>query len=187
MERILDLGSGEHGGTWVATRSQTILLDVQSRHRPDVVGDAQALPFRDGSFDGVVAISILEHVPHPWSSVLEIHRVLRQGGLVIGYVPYMFPYHADATFHDYFRFSDEALRSLFDRFTAIELLPSGGYARTVLRFLAGFTAFERHLRKAESATALFLEGVVRASGIADSIGIRGLRRSPTGYNFLAEK
>ena len=93
--RILHLGSGERGGYAFATRRSVLRIDIQRRFRPDVVGDTQRLPFCDGTFDAVVAMSILEHVPRPWDAVEEIRRVLAPRGLLVGYVPYMFLYHAD--------------------------------------------------------------------------------------------
>src|SRR5213593_696978 len=96
---ILDLGSGEHGGFHLDTDGRIIHIDVQDRFRPEVIADAQLLPFEDSSVDAVLAMSILEHVPKPWLAVDEIYRVLRPGGLVVGYVPYMWQYHADETFH----------------------------------------------------------------------------------------
>lgn len=45
------------------------------------------LPFDDGSFDGVVAKDLLEHVPDPGAVVREIARVLRPGGRVFASSP----------------------------------------------------------------------------------------------------
>jgi len=39
------------------------------------------LPFTDESFDAVVSMGVLEHVPRERESVRELHRVLRPGGL----------------------------------------------------------------------------------------------------------
>ncbi|MCB1519149.1 MAG: class I SAM-dependent methyltransferase [Hyphomicrobiaceae bacterium] len=48
-------------------------------------GDAQSLPFADGAFDIVVAVTVLCFVPAPERAVREMARVLRPGGrLVIG-------------------------------------------------------------------------------------------------------
>lgn len=184
---ILDLGSGEHGGYSIATRGRRIRIDVQPRFRPEIVADAQGLPFQDSSFAAVRAMSVLEHVPRPWLAVEEIHRVLEPHGLAIGYVPYMYPYHADSSFHDYYRFSDEALRSLFEPFSSLEILRSGGYTNALLRFAAGFTASQRHVLRGERPLSAVLSSLARATGIWDSTRVRGLRRTTTGYNFLARK
>jgi SAM-dependent methyltransferase len=45
-----------------------------------VEGVAERLPFADGSFDLVVAISVLEHVEDPRQVFAEVARVLRPGG-----------------------------------------------------------------------------------------------------------
>jgi len=45
-------------------------------------GDAEALPFADGSFDAVVSNFGVHHVPEPIRALREAHRVLRSGGRV---------------------------------------------------------------------------------------------------------
>ncbi len=43
------------------------------------------LPFEDRSFDGVLSLGVLEHVPDPAGSLRELHRVLRPGGRIYVY------------------------------------------------------------------------------------------------------
>lgn len=45
-----------------------------------VIGDAEHLPFEDGSFDTVVCELGLCSIPHPDAAVAEMRRVLRAGG-----------------------------------------------------------------------------------------------------------
>lgn len=47
-----------------------------------VMGDGQALPFRDGAFDLVYSSNVGEHVPDPWRMGDEMLRVCRPGGVV---------------------------------------------------------------------------------------------------------
>jgi SAM-dependent methyltransferase len=47
------------------------------------LGDATALEFADGSFDGAVTRLSLHHVPAPGRVVAEMTRVVRPGGLVL--------------------------------------------------------------------------------------------------------
>jgi SAM-dependent methyltransferase len=47
------------------------------------VGDAQALPFADGSFDAALAAWMLYHVPDLDRALAELARVLRPGGRLV--------------------------------------------------------------------------------------------------------
>ena len=44
--------------------------------------DATALPFEDGSFDAVIAMHMLYHVPDPAKAIAEMHRVLKPDGFL---------------------------------------------------------------------------------------------------------
>lgn len=53
-----------------------------------VVADCQErLPFPDGSFDRVLAIHVLEHLPNLPAALAEIRRVLRRGGCLLVVIP----------------------------------------------------------------------------------------------------
>lgn len=56
-----------------------------------MVGDALALPFPDGHFDGVVVSEMLEHIPDDRAAIAEIARVVRPGGTVAVSVPRWLP------------------------------------------------------------------------------------------------
>jgi len=45
-----------------------------------IVGDAQALPFPDNSFDWIVSCECLEHIPRPRAMATEMYRVLKPRG-----------------------------------------------------------------------------------------------------------
>jgi len=49
-------------------------------------GDARALPFDDESFETIVSLSALEHMPEPERVIAEAFRVLRPGGLFLATV-----------------------------------------------------------------------------------------------------
>lgn len=52
-----------------------------------VRGSALGLPFRDKTFDTIVSLETLEHLPNPARTCEEFKRVLRPDGLLIGSVP----------------------------------------------------------------------------------------------------
>lgn len=82
--------------------------------------DAMRLPFRDSSFDLVVALDILEHVADDSAALAEIHRVLKPGGRVIATVPaykFLWSGHDEALMH-YRRY---VAREVRDQFIAAHL------------------------------------------------------------------
>jgi SAM-dependent methyltransferase len=50
------------------------------------VGDAQALPFSDGSFDAAIMALVISFVPDPAKAVAEMARIVRPGGWVAAYM-----------------------------------------------------------------------------------------------------
>lgn len=64
-----------------------------------VHGDGCALGFRDGSFDTVLCLQVLEHVFEPIRMVEEIGRVLRAGGKAIFLIPQTSTTHMAPHYH----------------------------------------------------------------------------------------
>lgn len=104
-ERILEIGPGTGYYTcdiaaWVRAEGRVDVFDIQQEfldHTMERVGqrglanvhptrgDAQALPFEDGSFDACVLITVLGEIPDQDAGLREIARVLKPGGrLVVG-------------------------------------------------------------------------------------------------------
>ena len=73
------------------------------RTRPAVFGNAENLPFQDGSIDAVACYEVLEHVRRPDAVMVEISRVLVPGGVAELSMPFLYPVH-DAP-HDYQRWT----------------------------------------------------------------------------------
>lgn len=76
--------------------------------------------------DCIICTEVLEHLPRPGRCVDEIRRLLRDGGLVLASVPFLYPVHADP--FDYQRFTEDGLRNLFKEFKTVEVHRMGGYA-----------------------------------------------------------
>jgi len=97
--RILDLGCGTgHLSLLMEQRNRVVSYDpayqgvaITRRRRKTragaVVGGGEALPFRDGSFDGVLLIDVLEHIADDHQVAREVRRVVRPGGYVLCMVP----------------------------------------------------------------------------------------------------
>ena len=121
--RILIIGCGKKFGQGVQELGREILdqsvnLDILPTELSNVVGDGHYLPFKENSFDGVVAQAVLEHVRNPVRVVKEIRRVLRKHGYVLADVPFLQPYHPDPS--DYQRYTLEGITELFSTFQEVE-------------------------------------------------------------------
>lgn len=57
------------------------LLKTHTNNYPVSMADGEKLPFRDASFDAVIATAIIEHVPNPAGFLNEIRRVLKPFGV----------------------------------------------------------------------------------------------------------
>lgn len=69
--------------------AEKALSSYPSENHASVVADAFALPFRENTFDCVVASEIIEHTTDPVAFIEALKRVLKPGGILIVSTPYM--------------------------------------------------------------------------------------------------
>jgi SAM-dependent methyltransferase len=137
--RVLDIGGRARSGL---DRSKTFpgcdvtVIDILAGDNVDVVGDAHELSrhFPANYFDAVYSVSVFEHLLMPWKVVLEINKVLKNNG--IGFI---FT-HQTIGMHDlpwdFFRFSDAAWDSLFNKSTGFKIIDrSLDYPTYVIPFI----------------------------------------------------
>ena len=91
----------------------------------DIVGDVHALSAQvaPGSLDGLFSVAVLEHLAAPWVAATEINRCLKLGGETLHVTHQTWPVHE--TPNDFFRMSDQALRSLFGPAHGFEVIACG--------------------------------------------------------------
>ena len=97
--RVLDIGCGSGDFTALLQDrgmncfgldlSHGLLRQAQRRDARIawLMGDAETLPFADGTFDCVVLSGLVHHLPDPAACARETFRVLRRGGRFVAFDP----------------------------------------------------------------------------------------------------
>jgi len=98
---ILDIGCGEGGIIKFLTRcgKKVIAIDIKKSRRdfPYIITDAEKLPFKDKTFDQILCLDTIEHIPNDVLAAKEITRTLKVNGSLIITVPskfWRFPFHS---------------------------------------------------------------------------------------------
>lgn len=80
---VLDVGCNQKR----SSASNSIGIDIRYNQNVDILADAQFLPFKEGSFDTIVAGEVIEHLTDPSFLLKEARRVLKSDGKLIVTTP----------------------------------------------------------------------------------------------------
>lgn len=132
---ILDIGGGRKRGLFKIPETKNlkwIIADADKNKKPDIVADAQALPFKKNTFDTVKATELFEHIKNPEKGISECLRVLKPGGFFIFSMPFLNPIHADP--FDYQRYTEYKLKEILKNLgnNKIIILKKQGLAFSVI-------------------------------------------------------
>jgi SAM-dependent methyltransferase len=89
---VLDLGCGVGHSFHLLAPRETVGVDLDAgalagQERETIVADMRELPLPPASFDAVLSVQSLEHVPDPELVVAEARRVLAPGGTAVFVTP----------------------------------------------------------------------------------------------------
>ena len=140
--KVLDFGCGERPFELFFSRfgAQTVACDLQQNRlgTVDVLLDRESskLPFEAGTFDVICLFDVLEHVEEDLVLLGELHRILKEGVLLLLSVPFIYRFHEIP--NDYRRYTPTGLRYVLtrSRFDVNEIQPMGSaifVADTLLR------------------------------------------------------
>lgn len=174
-------GSGDGVGLQCGTWDQS---------RLDIVCDIASIPEPDDSFDAVMCVEVLEHIPNPLAALDEFARLIRPGGLLILTAPFvsfthMAPFHFCTGFSRYFH-----QRQLEERgFEIVELQANGNYfeflAQEVRRLRGVARRYaEAELTDEESASVHAMLTILQRLSASDGGSAELLN---FGYHALARK
>ncbi len=102
----------------------------RSPRNPDVIANAENLPFADKTFDVALLLEVLEYVVTPATVLQEIGRVLKPKGFLILSSPFLYSIHDDP--FDRARYTDRAL---------VDLLTGASFRILKVEKLGGFLEF----------------------------------------------
>lgn len=197
---VLDVGCGEMPfRNLLGPKARYTGIDVPQstdfgmRAHADILPfDGRNIPFPDASFDQVLCTEVLEHAEDPAALVAEMRRVLRPGGVLIATVPFSARVHHAP--HDYHRFTNFRLASLFAGFEGVEIVERGNDLAVIANKLIVVCA--RLLRPRSLGGLVRLPAlIVMAPLTAAALAVAhlslffgwGSRMDPLGYGVRARK
>lgn len=188
---VVDLGCGDAPllGVYGPTSTSTTLVDwpssVHGAALVDVYADlGRGLPFTDACFDAALLSDVLEHVPNPPGLLIEIRRVLRPGGVLVGSMPCLYGLHEEP--FDFQRLTRHGLglQLQLAGLDVVHLVPYGGPWDVMVdllgKQLGGF-------RRPGRALARGLQQVwlrVRSAPLLRRFVLRRADEFPLGYVFV---
>ncbi len=117
---------------------------------PIDVYDGVELPYANAAFDAVWCKQVLEHIRYPDTVIAEVVRVLDEGGLFLGSVSQLEPYHSRSIFN----WTHYGIRTVFadHGLEVLELTPGVDRTLLIMRALFGYdTGLNKFFREGDAA------------------------------------
>ncbi len=127
-------------------------------------------------FDVIICLAVLEHVYNPFIAVKNLRSMLKKNGILFGYVPFLYHYHApkNLEFQDYFRFTKDSISFLLKDFREIKLYPVRGRISSSMHILMG-SAWKKYFEK------------FKLNSLIDKLSSAEKNNTQcSGYNFIAK-
>lgn len=172
---VLDLGAGT-GESYERLRQQIpgmryVGLDIEDspeveiRTRKDLdfkTYNGRTMPFAENHFDVVFCKQVLEHVRYPDEVIGEVARVLKSGGIFVGSVSQLEPYHS----HSIFNWTAYGLVKVLEShgLTVTQLRPGIDGITLTMRRIISREKFGEFFRF-ESIFNHFIDGSLRRSSV----------------------
>jgi len=130
---VLDVGGGPRLYSDLLKPMKYESLDSMKEVHPDHCMDiTEEIPNK--KFDLVTTFQCLEHIREPDAAIRNMSRTLKTSGILVGSTPFMWHYHSNKEYLDYYRYTEDGLRYLFEKyFGTVEILPFGNSVLTFTR------------------------------------------------------
>lgn len=192
--RLIDLGCGkvplfEAYKNYV---TENICVDWMNTLNEDGYLDLECdlnkrLPFNDDDFDTIILSDVLEHIPNPEEFWLEMSRILTRNGKVLINTPFYYCLHE--TPHDYYRYTEYALRRFAELsgFKILILKPIGGTPEILVDIIAKHLQFVPLIGKGLSSVIQNATYAFISTYLGKKLSQRTSEVFPLGYFLVAEK
>lgn len=102
-------------------------IETEVKIKDIIYYDGQTLPFGDEEFDSIISSEVFEHVHNIENILLELKRVLKDGGIMLLTIPFAYPKHCWP--FDYKRYTTEGVKNLLNNagFEIVEYRVSSNY------------------------------------------------------------
>lgn len=180
---MIDMGAGKdpsYRNYWKISPSKFIRVDINGESKPDIIADLnKPLPLGDDSADAVFLFSVIYIIEKPEELIREIIRILKKGGKLYLYSPFIFNESREP--NDYLRFTSQGLERLLrdGGFSDFEITPVGGRFTSAL-YLAEKIFLFKTLKLLLRMIALFLDRIYPKK-------LKELHPCPVGYFIKATK
>lgn len=99
------------------TKAQLVLGDLNKK-----------LPYKDNFFDAVFSLDVIEHLDSPYKFLLEMHRILKKGGILFIQTPNINSIFEVFAKEKWFAYTDETHLYLFNRKSMCFILKKSGFS-----------------------------------------------------------
>ena len=91
-----------------------VTFDADPIWKPEIVGDITKTDFKENSWNNIIIVQVIEHIPNIFDLPMELYRILTPKGFIIIDCPWNYPYHAEPpSFGDYWRITKDGFKYLF--------------------------------------------------------------------------
>lgn len=172
-KKVIDIGCGHGrnkpvvesvGGEWTG-------VEPFEGGTHTVKGDAENLPFEDASFDVAIMDAVLEHVPDVGKAFSEVARVLKPGGVFVGYVAFMECFHEISYSH----LSFKALEH-YSNINGMKLEKISGGGAFGIDYHVNVLLYPLPFKVVRKACAAMIRSTIRAKSKIAYYGLRHKRK-----------
>ncbi|HEY9245418.1 MAG TPA: class I SAM-dependent methyltransferase [Candidatus Methanoperedens sp.] len=116
------------------------------------------LPFKNETFDTVLATEVMEHVAEPSLAFRDMNRILRKNGMLILTTPQSWGLHE--TPHDYYRYTRYGLKHLAEKnsFEVVYIKSLGGFFSLIGQRLSSLVFYSIAINKKGNKRIILLQG-----------------------------